>query len=338
MGVFGIVPRSSRFKKSTPLKKKCQPNTTSSSSSTVDLLQKNGGAGPNSMVLIECLKRYSTKSKFPGVGRNYPPLALVTQKTVRSSIFSPRRPLTPPARLYSRARSCPGEPSRRPLAARRARPPTARLWVPLRGPPPRRGHASTWPRPREVFCPGEVVRQPGRHGHGRAPRGPLPQRSLDPAATTLLHYLAPAGDVAIRCSTTSNDGSARFVAAETDAGVRFVKAGFRRSSGGIRVARPDSRSQASESSSPPRPAAVLPARRVLPPRQGRHARRTCKVGCLPSGEASPRQGRRARRADEVACSPGSEAPPCCPHCARHRYTEEEEEFLIFFKILLSCGP
>jgi hypothetical protein len=33
--------------------KTCQPNTTSSSSSTVDLLQKNGGAGPNSMVFME---------------------------------------------------------------------------------------------------------------------------------------------------------------------------------------------------------------------------------------------------------------------------------------------
>jgi hypothetical protein len=32
---------------------------------------------PNSMVFMECLKRYSTKSKFPGVRRNYPPLPLV---------------------------------------------------------------------------------------------------------------------------------------------------------------------------------------------------------------------------------------------------------------------
>jgi hypothetical protein len=31
----------------------CQPNTTSYSSSTVDLLKKNGGAGPNSVVFME---------------------------------------------------------------------------------------------------------------------------------------------------------------------------------------------------------------------------------------------------------------------------------------------
>jgi hypothetical protein len=258
-------------------------------------------------------------------------LALVTQKTVRSSIFfssaTPHASRTPllPSEVVPRRALTP------PTGGKACTPADGEaMGAPARSSAPTRSRVDM-ASPREVFCPGEVVRRPGRHGHGRDPRGPLPQRSLDPAATTLLHYLAAVGDVAIRCSTISNDGSARFVAAETDAGVRFVKAGFRRSSGGIRVARPDSRSQASESSSPPRPAAVLPARRVLPPRQGRHARRTCKVGCLPSGEASPRQGRRARRADEVACSPGSEAPPCCPHCARHRYTEEEEEFLIFFK-------
>jgi hypothetical protein len=58
--------------------KNCQPNTTNSSSSTVDLLQKNGGASPNSMFFVEYLRRYSTKSKFRGVGVNYPPLPLVT--------------------------------------------------------------------------------------------------------------------------------------------------------------------------------------------------------------------------------------------------------------------
>jgi hypothetical protein len=48
-----------------------QPNTPSSRSSTVDLL-KNGGAGPNSMVFMECLKRYFTKSKFPRVEGKLP--------------------------------------------------------------------------------------------------------------------------------------------------------------------------------------------------------------------------------------------------------------------------
>jgi hypothetical protein len=60
--------------------KKSQPNTTNSNSSTVDLLQKNGGAAPDSMVFMEYLRRYSTKSKFRGVGVNYPPLPLVTKK------------------------------------------------------------------------------------------------------------------------------------------------------------------------------------------------------------------------------------------------------------------
>jgi hypothetical protein len=124
--------------------------------------------------------------------------------------------------------------------------------------------------PREVLCPSEVVRRLGRHGHGRALRGPLPRRSSHPAATTLLHYLADTSDVAICCSTTSNDGGIRFAVAETNAGVRFVEAGFRRRSGGDRVARPDWRSQASESSSPPRlsPSCRLtaPAALARPPR------------------------------------------------------------------------
>jgi hypothetical protein len=35
---------------------------------------------PNSMVFMEYLKRYSTKSKFPGVRQNYPPLPLFSEK------------------------------------------------------------------------------------------------------------------------------------------------------------------------------------------------------------------------------------------------------------------
>jgi hypothetical protein len=65
--------------------KNCQPNITRS---TVDLLQKIGGAGPNSMVFVEYLRRYSTKSKFRGVRVNYPPLPLVSGKTVHSILFS----------------------------------------------------------------------------------------------------------------------------------------------------------------------------------------------------------------------------------------------------------
>jgi hypothetical protein len=38
---------------------------------------KKGGACPNSMVFMKYLRRYSTKSKFRGVGVNYPPLPLV---------------------------------------------------------------------------------------------------------------------------------------------------------------------------------------------------------------------------------------------------------------------
>jgi hypothetical protein len=45
----------------------------------VDLL-KNGGASPNSMVFMEYLKRYSTKSKFLAVGENYPPMPLLSGK------------------------------------------------------------------------------------------------------------------------------------------------------------------------------------------------------------------------------------------------------------------
>jgi hypothetical protein len=44
------------------------PNTPNSSSSTVDLLHKKVEQTPNSMAFMECLKRYSTKSKFPEVG------------------------------------------------------------------------------------------------------------------------------------------------------------------------------------------------------------------------------------------------------------------------------
>jgi hypothetical protein len=46
----------------------------------VDLLQKNGGASPNSMIFVKYLRRYSTKSKFHGVDENYPPLLLISEK------------------------------------------------------------------------------------------------------------------------------------------------------------------------------------------------------------------------------------------------------------------
>jgi hypothetical protein len=112
------------------------------------------------MVLIECLKRYSTKSKFPGVGRNYPPLALVTQKTVCSSIFF----------LL-------GDPSRLPHAS-----------TPERGRAPASPHAAHWRQgvharrrrgygcPCEVLRPDEVTRR-----HGLALRSLLPRRGRAPA-------------------------------------------------------------------------------------------------------------------------------------------------------------
>jgi hypothetical protein len=57
-----------------------QANIPSSSNSTMDLLQKNGGADPRSTDFVEYLKRYSTKSKFHGVRVNYPPLPPVSGK------------------------------------------------------------------------------------------------------------------------------------------------------------------------------------------------------------------------------------------------------------------
>jgi hypothetical protein len=45
-GVFGRAPRSSGSKKNQLRSQNCQPNTTSSSSSTVDLLQKKWWSSP----------------------------------------------------------------------------------------------------------------------------------------------------------------------------------------------------------------------------------------------------------------------------------------------------
>jgi hypothetical protein len=77
--VFGRAPRSSRFKKSTPLQKMSAKHNQLQQLHRGSA-QKNGGAGPNSMVFMEYLRRYLTKSKFCGVGVNYPPLPLVTKK------------------------------------------------------------------------------------------------------------------------------------------------------------------------------------------------------------------------------------------------------------------
>jgi hypothetical protein len=96
----------------------------------VDLLQKNGGTAPNSMIFMDCLRRYSTKSKFRGVEVNYPPLPLVTQKK-RFILFCPRyspprrrrRPLpAPDLKLPLLVRSCHAGEAVRPPATGEAAP------------------------------------------------------------------------------------------------------------------------------------------------------------------------------------------------------------------------
>jgi hypothetical protein len=84
-GVFGIAPRNSRSENSTPLQIFSAKHT-----HTADLLQKKGGVDPSSMVFVEYLRGCSTNSKSYGVGRNYPPLPLVSGKNGSVLFFSSR--------------------------------------------------------------------------------------------------------------------------------------------------------------------------------------------------------------------------------------------------------
>jgi hypothetical protein len=92
------------------------------------------------MVFMECLKRYSTRSKFPGVGRNYPPLPPIKKN---GSLFFPLFPCgphllfpVPLARISSPTRSCPTD-RRRASPSRAARGRRRHLPLPRRARPSR---------------------------------------------------------------------------------------------------------------------------------------------------------------------------------------------------------
>jgi hypothetical protein len=160
------------------------------------------------MVFMECLKRYSTKSKFPGVGRNYPPLPLITQKN-GSFFFSSLSPRpAPPLPRAARAHLLPGEvvpdrpaasipfprrvrPPPAPPLPRRARPSRARppsltsRWCPL-APHARPPPASSLPvRRRRPARPSEVARRRSSTlSRTGAPPSPAPALPPSPALAT----------------------------------------------------------------------------------------------------------------------------------------------------------
>jgi hypothetical protein len=206
-----------------------RPNTNSSSSSTADLLQEKAGARPQihgfGGVPLEALH----KTKFGGVGGNYPPLPVISGKKWFASILPrhicceardspvplPRAPGRPCAALHA-GEAAPARPAARLRPSCTAGGKATRACLPRR----RRGHSdlpASKPRP-----PASTARPPGSACIEAAVRGPrelhLPRHGerYEVDCPNLLIRLLPApsiecsDDVRVECAKSKLEAHLSF--------------------------------------------------------------------------------------------------------------------------------